>query len=855
MQFKKLMKRVVAGIATCATIFTLFAPVTAVAARPADSIDVSLTYGYNGFLETETYAPFTVDLKNNGSDFSGSVWILIPVNDSEVVGYETKVSLAAGASKSISRTVKVQAAAENCLIRLTDHKGRTVQEKKIKLQFRSGITQARVGILSDDYNALSPLSGFFMTGLSSVQYLTTKLSENNILEDPLALDTFHVIILTDYSSDRLTEKQRKAIVDWTAAGGLLIVGTGTGASKVLKGFPELSAVQTGDLHTYKTLFGETVPLKENYYWGNDYIDYSDIAIVISELAKAVEPEFFEREEYTSLPSMDEKAEYFLKEYKDKIYETYWYYLFRDTHSFMIKYYTPDEVEKYEETLNYEFVHTLYPDLLAEYAKKDYSKQHSTTAKETPESEYYTAHVCDLLSGSPLLYAETSEGNVFPLANLFDYGNGNICVFSTDISKPPFVDSFVFEKRISEAVLHCIGGELYDLYSNGGTRYQRNNSYEDIRTADNIGVGNLLPIPAYFLIFGVYIVIAFVSYFVLKKRKKTIYLWAVQPALAVTATILVLFVSLTTRISQPTINAIKFSEVTENLVNEKMLACAILPKNKKYTLRFDAAHTPNLLQERTYNYYNSTTNTEITDYNIGWLDEEDCNAVSLYANAALAKQDFSFTGTSDHSVLNLKAHASYSDYKLTGYFTNNGTATLENCSVFTGLTIYPLGTVTPGETVDLSQITPVSVFREYEIYPSVPYIVEQLSGRTTGFAYYMFGFKNNDFKKYFLHYHALVHLFDNDSGMQELDRLMRLERNVSTAMGGYYYGRSTYYGKTRKEIFEDFGLNEQGIPEELNVTPYFIGFNADKSNSIVTKDSHCSENIVEIVYMAVPLSIN
>ncbi len=68
MFFRRSLKKVIALVMALATISGLSVPVTAFAA-PASDIEISLEYGYNGFIRPSTYAPFTIELKNNGSDF------------------------------------------------------------------------------------------------------------------------------------------------------------------------------------------------------------------------------------------------------------------------------------------------------------------------------------------------------------------------------------------------------------------------------------------------------------------------------------------------------------------------------------------------------------------------------------------------------------------------------------------------------------------------------------------------------------------------------------------------------------------------------------------------------------------
>ncbi len=848
MKFKKILKKTIAVIASIVAIVGVTVPFTAMASKNAD-IDVSLTYGYNGMLELGCNSPFTITLKNNGADFDGSVWLLIPAvsyNLDEVFGYEKKISLAAGSSKTLSIVAEIPTLITNCIIKITDSKGKTVFLKNYTLSFDTANSSARIAILSDDYNAFSFLSGKPLDNSQNISLITSKFNENNLLDDHRALDVFEIMIISDFSTDRLSTAQRKAILDWTSNGGLLIIGTGTGAQKVLKGFPELSDIKASGLHTVSTRFGLNdlaKPTVINYFGGfNGSQDQAKI--IYAQLPK----DLFESEKFRSLSSADEQCEYLYSECRDLFLLVSWPEYYGSTYSNMASYLSKEDIEINEKDFYEYCLLNVCPEILA--IQKNYFQPDASAN----ENVYYTAQICDLSYGQTLINGEIKDSSVtYPFACTNSFGKGNICVLAADISKDPFITSDCAFPTFSYLISLFCGEKLAEDYNQGiYSIYGHNNDYMKTDFASALSFGNLIPAPALFLIFTAYTILGFVAYFFLKKRNRSILLWGVQIALAISATVLVLICSLATRINRPTVNAVKISEVSDIGVNESVFASVILPKNKHYVIDFDKAYTPQLLREYSYRYNQNPlmNNQSISDHTIAWLDREGSNAISLSGSAALSSEQFAFFGTKpiEGYEIDLSAQYDVTTGKLSGHVINNTDKTLENCSVLMDYLVYRLGTITPGSKVDLSKITPESIFKQtgYTIYAQDDVTVKKMLGtddNTDRFLPYFFGFSNERFKLDYLSTHVLEYLLDTDTGLGKIATNMYEEYTIPNHT---YGSQSPYNLNTLAEVYEYFYLTPEGHPQVLVSTPYLVAFNEESPGTILADSKNTSENLLEII---------
>lgn len=215
-----------------------------------DAFTVTVESGLDGAVVEGKSMPVTVTVGNfSGVDVSGTLRIIIPASyDHNSLAYERTVAIPNGGEKSISFLLPRM---DTSFIRveLENERGKILfsrQERPVVLPVGQN---AVVGILSNDYSGLNYFDGAAIdtnVGITSAKII--QLTADNIPDTGEGLSTCHYILIDNYNTSQLSEKQRNAIAAWVSNGGMLILGTGSKASVVLEGFQDsLCPLTPGEL--------------------------------------------------------------------------------------------------------------------------------------------------------------------------------------------------------------------------------------------------------------------------------------------------------------------------------------------------------------------------------------------------------------------------------------------------------------------------------------------------------------------------------------------------------------------------------------------------------------------------------
>lgn len=216
-----------------------------------DRFRVEVAFGLDGVIKANTYMPVTLNIENKGGDFSGTARVIMP-NMSEIqdgIAYEKSVALAENANKNIMIPIPSVSSLTYFYVEIEDDNGKLLMSKKVRTGAEQTNNRCLVGILSEDTNSLGYFGSITLTGTNdSIDTRILELTEKNFPEESNSLSSLSYIIVNNYSTEKLSEEQRKAITDWTEKGGTLIVGTGSHYEKVLaKLFDQTITGTIGDL--------------------------------------------------------------------------------------------------------------------------------------------------------------------------------------------------------------------------------------------------------------------------------------------------------------------------------------------------------------------------------------------------------------------------------------------------------------------------------------------------------------------------------------------------------------------------------------------------------------------------------
>lgn len=276
MKRKQLAIRIIALIMV-GILSALLVPFNASAKQTYD-FDVSLKIGYDNLPLVGYGAPFDITVQsNNTTNFEGYIQLIIPNFNSENVLYEQEITLGAGEVKNIEFIASMPIPAPFVNVRLTNKKHKVVWKELQDVKICKDKDSLRIGVLTDDFSALSyidrhQLASSMMSNGNVYRYTTLlELNLDNFPTDYHALDMLDCILITDFSTDLLTQDQIRALNLWIQDGGLLIVGTGSTANKTLSGLNN-------------KVFDSKISPTKNYStnFGMDTWDYSYVSNIVAQ---------------------------------------------------------------------------------------------------------------------------------------------------------------------------------------------------------------------------------------------------------------------------------------------------------------------------------------------------------------------------------------------------------------------------------------------------------------------------------------------------------------------------------------------------------------------------------------------
>ncbi len=197
---------------------------------------------------------------------------LIPVltNQSEVVAYGQDIVLRQGEEKSYQVEIPVHdSGAISALLQITDSHGVIVHKEKVDFPYYSGGDFYVMGILSDDYSALNYFDGReVVVNQYPFKVRIVELDEENMPENGEILKICQMILINDYDTARLSDRQYQALKEWVNNGGVLLIGTGAGYQNVFNKFDDgFISGTTGSLAKTSLTIGEEAVA------GVDVLDY------------------------------------------------------------------------------------------------------------------------------------------------------------------------------------------------------------------------------------------------------------------------------------------------------------------------------------------------------------------------------------------------------------------------------------------------------------------------------------------------------------------------------------------------------------------------------------------------------
>ncbi len=202
-------------------------------ASRADTIDLSVTYGYQNIAKAGRYLPLNVHIVNTGEQtFSGYIHVYMVESENSVYEYQYKKTVEGESEDNLSVIVSLSSGVNQILVTAEDINGTVMGSRRVGLDVAGSDAELIVGIISQSPEALSYLGG---VGINNgiLRTRTVTLDIKNLPQDKSELDQLDVLLISDYPAEFMKDIEARTILDWVRKGGVLVLGTGSKGNQAL----------------------------------------------------------------------------------------------------------------------------------------------------------------------------------------------------------------------------------------------------------------------------------------------------------------------------------------------------------------------------------------------------------------------------------------------------------------------------------------------------------------------------------------------------------------------------------------------------------------------------------------------
>lgn len=850
-RFRKTFHRATCFLAVFLCLFTLVPATNTEAAQKQFSIKVD--YAFGNSAQTGYYSPFEVTVTNNGSDFEGTIILSTDGLNSDVIAYEQPLSLAAGATKTCHFIACLSTYNDYLNIKVSTNKGKVIFNEDIQVQMNNNSSVANVGILTDDYAALSYLSGQFFKASGTTMSMY-RLDADSLPENPKGLDMIDAIIISNFPTDSLSSAQKSALLKWVSSGGLLIIGTGDSAGKTLSGFDGILNVPTSGLKNIKTTYGlSDIDFIYSYTYDYDYNynGFSDnynylasypgvrVAYSLIDFSKYVDESMAPSATYTNHPGeFPEISQQIYDENSDIIIQNCWEAYYIQSYSSFKMHSDIDYLMQCEAEFRYFAIDNLIPDLIAAYLSDNFSTEKDITPID--------GQICEFSFGEPFIECDSEDGSSYPFASYSPSGDGYICVLGVDLTKSPFIDFSGNKDLVIHIIESLAGARIIERLQNYGWR---SGNYFLSNLMDRMSAQKLTPALIYIVLLFAYVAVSLIIFFRLRKKGKSMLIWPIQAGFALAGSFIVFVLGFSTRVSGASVNSVRLITNIGGTFTESDYAAITMPKVKHYTVPFKSNYAVLDAGTESTHYYRSGAPLSKSDYTICYSEAADGITLKFNNITAMSSKYFSLENKEVISP-DISFDCTYHSGRLSGTLVNNSDKILTDSFICVDFALFKVGNVAPGETIDLSTLKgqsilktdlcdstrivmndPDTLFSEYKVSPATILL-------GTGNKHFRDEYDKRALieyleESYLTYYPGFGNQYDYFSVMQN---------------GKYMDGRCLYITDSNVDPSDplgSLGFTADGFIEYSAATPLFVSFSENPKG--VTKNE--KDNMTEMIIIS------
>lgn len=192
----------------------------------ADTVDLSVTYGYQNTAKAGRRLPLSIGIENHQeSTFSGYIHVYMVESEDSVYEYRYQKIVEGGSSDTLNVTVSLSSGISQLLVTAEDREGHTLGSRRIGLDVAGSDVELIIGIISDHPEALSYLND---VGINNgiLRTRSVILPVDDLPDSENELDQLDVLLISDFSMKSIRKNEAEVIAQWVRDGGILLLGTG-----------------------------------------------------------------------------------------------------------------------------------------------------------------------------------------------------------------------------------------------------------------------------------------------------------------------------------------------------------------------------------------------------------------------------------------------------------------------------------------------------------------------------------------------------------------------------------------------------------------------------------------------------
>ncbi len=280
------------------------------------------------------------------------------------------------------------------------------------------------------------------------------------------------------------------------------------------------------------------------------------------------------------------------------------------------------------------------------------------------------------------------------------GKGVVGILAFDLGKAPFVNwnnNTVF----MEKVLALVNPQFTNANnSNNSVNYYRNNTYAMQEVVNQFSEMASAKTSNYYIILFIYVlVVAPISYFILKKLDKRGWMWLTVPVLAIVFGSIVYITGSGTRLSKITTNMISYISLDKNGNASTDTYIGILNTNKS-KVRISGQNGERILPVSNNYYTDQTFNKEVLEAKVNAGE----NGSIEYRNSSLLETKVLQLQENSISLGKVETNLSLQNGKIIGSIKNATNMDLVDCLLLMPNGYYKIDGIKGGESVNLDSMT-------------------------------------------------------------------------------------------------------------------------------------------------------